>query len=270
MPTVSDDVRQIQALHDADARASKAGDFVTLKALFTVDAVAMPPGKDFSRGQQRDVAIEEAAKAMSDREVVSYKESFEELEVLGNTAIEWGTISGAMRAKPASGGVRTTSYKVMRVLKRQPDGSWKIHRTIWNDGPSNSDGSTNSAANKEKTSVANPVLQFQMLSSNPEATAKFYSALFDWSADEKNAMGYRRLHTGSEEGIHGGIWPAPPGAAPFVQLFVGVTDVKSALERAVALGAKVLVAPTPLPEGGQVAILQDPQGMSFGLWQRAG
>jgi uncharacterized protein len=118
--------------------------------------------------------------------------------------------------------------------------------------------------------VANPVLQFQMLSNDPEATEEFYSALFDWSADAKNAMGYRRLHTGSDEGIQGGIWPAPPGAPAFVQLFVGVADLQAALERAAALGAKVLVPPTPLPEGGQVAILQDPQGVSFALWQRVG
>ena len=117
--------------------------------------------------------------------------------------------------------------------------------------------------------MANPVLQFQMLSNDPAATAKFYNALFDWSADAGNASGYRRIHTGSDEGIQGGIWPAPPGAAAFVQLFVGVTDLKAAMERATALGAKILVPATSLPEGGQLAILQNPQGMSFGLWQRA-
>ncbi len=270
-PTSSDDVRQIQALHDADARASKAGDFLTLKSLFTADAVVMPPGKNFSRGkQQRDEAMQEAATAMSGWEVIEYNENFEELEILGETEIEWGTVSGVMRAKSPPGAVVTTSYKVMRVLKRQPDGSWKIHRTIWNDGPRESGSITNSAASKEKISVANPVLQFQILSNDPEATARFYAALFDWSADAKNAMGYLRLHTGSDEGIQGGIWPTPPGAPAFVQLFMGVTDLKAALERAAALGAKVLVPPTALPEGGQVAILQDPQGMAFGLWQRAG
>lgn len=117
---------------------------------------------------------------------------------------------------------------------------------------------------------ANPVLQFQMLSDDPEATAKFYSSLFDWRADAKNEIGYRRLHTGSDEGIQGSIWPAPCGAPAFVQLFVGVADLKTALGRAVALGAKVLVPPTVVPESGPVVILQDPQGMSFGLWQRAG
>jgi predicted enzyme related to lactoylglutathione lyase/ketosteroid isomerase-like protein len=229
----------------------------------------MPPGKDFTRGQQqREKVLDEAAKAMSGWQVIEYKENFEELEIFGDTAIEWGTMSGAMRAKSPPGAVVTTAYKVMRVLKRQPDGSWKIHRTIWNDGPGKSNGIANAAASKEKLSVANPVLQFQMLSSDPEATAKFYTALFDWSANAKDAMGCRCLHTRSEEGIQGGIWPAPPGAPAFVQLFVGVPDLKAALERAAALGAKVLVPPTPLPEGGNVAILQDPQGMSFGLWQR--
>lgn len=32
------------------------------------------------------------------------------------------------------------AYKVMRILKRQADGSWKVHRVIWNDAPAASTG----------------------------------------------------------------------------------------------------------------------------------
>ena len=113
-----------------------------------------------------------------------------------------------------------------------------------------------------------PVLQFQILSKEPEQTAKFYSELFGWKVDANNPMGYRRIDTGSSQGIQGGIWPAPPQTPAFAQLFIGVKDVKDSVQRAEKLGAKVLIPPTVLPEGDEMAVMHDPQGMSFALWRR--
>ena len=117
--------------------------------------------------------------------------------------------------------------------------------------------------------MANPVTQFQILSKDPEATASFYSYLFGWNVDSTNPLGYRRIATGAPEGIQGGIWPAPPHAPNFVQLFISVEDVGEALQRAETLGAKVLIPPTVLPEGDEMAVLLDPQGMSFAIWRAA-
>ncbi len=117
--------------------------------------------------------------------------------------------------------------------------------------------------------MANPVTQFQILSKSPDETAKFYSTLFGWTVDANNPLGYRRIDTGSNEGIQGGIWPAPPQALNFVQFFVAVDDVKASVKRAEELGAKLLIPPTVLPEGDEMAVLHDPQGMSFSVWRRA-
>lgn len=117
--------------------------------------------------------------------------------------------------------------------------------------------------------MSNPVMQFQILSKAPDAAAQFYSALFGWKVDADNPMGYRRIDTGSPQGIQGGIWPAPPQAPNFVQLFIAVEDMKAAVERAQQLGARILIPPTQLPEGDEMAVLHDPQGMSFGLWRKA-
>ena len=117
--------------------------------------------------------------------------------------------------------------------------------------------------------MPNPVLQFQILSKTPDETAKFYSTLFGWTVDPNNRLGYRRFHTGSKQGIQGGIWPAPPQSPNFVQLFVGVDDVKMAANRAEELGAKLLIPPTTLPEGDEMAVLLDPQGMSFAVIRQA-
>lgn len=116
--------------------------------------------------------------------------------------------------------------------------------------------------------MANPVMQFQIMSKSPEETAMFYSGLFGWTIDANNPMGYRKISTGSEEGIQGGIWPAPPQAPNFVQLFMAVEDVKASVTKAESLGAKLLIPPIMLPEGDEIAVLLDPQGMSFAVWRR--
>lgn len=102
----------------------------------------------------------------------------------------------------------------------------------------------------------------------PEAVAGFYSKAFGWKIDDANAMGYRRISPSSTEGIQVGIWPAPPQANTFIQIYIGVEDVAASVAKAVSLGAKLLIPPTMLPDGNEMADLHDPQGMSFALWRR--
>ena len=116
--------------------------------------------------------------------------------------------------------------------------------------------------------MGNPVTQFQILSKTPEETARFYASVFGWTVDANNAMGYRRVSTGSDQGIQGGIWPAPPQAPNFVQLFITVDDVKGCVKKAEEMGAKTIIPPTVLPEGDELAVLHDPQGMSFGVFRQ--
>jgi uncharacterized protein (TIGR02246 family) len=125
----------IAELHARDMAASKAQDFATLRTLMSDDAVAMPPGSPFIRGRAAlDAGVDGTQLAMQTSEVLEYVLDFEEVVVLGEYAFEWGTIRGAMRAA-GSDAIERSAYKVMRILQRQPDGQWKVHRTIWNDLP---------------------------------------------------------------------------------------------------------------------------------------
>ena len=109
-----------------------------------------------------------------------------------------------------------------------------------------------------------PVLQWQLVATNPDEIVKFYRELFGWSISTKNAMGYRQVTTG-EGGINGGVWPSPPNGHSFVQLFVGVPDVEAAVVRARELGATIIVPPATLPDGDTMAVLKDPCGVTFGV-----
>lgn len=114
-----------------------------------------------------------------------------------------------------------------------------------------------------------PVMQFQILSKDPDKAERFYTQLFDWKVSRDNALGYRQIDTGSVRGIPGGIWPSPPEGHAFVQLFYGVDDVARYVARATELGCRIIVPPQKLPDGDELAIVLDPEGIPFGL-MRAG
>jgi uncharacterized protein len=114
--------------------------------------------------------------------------------------------------------------------------------------------------------MGNPVVRWQIISPDPDATVSFYRQLFGWSVSQKNALGYRELTTGNGGvGMDGGVWPGPPQERPFAQLFVQVPDVAEYVNRATRLGAKTLVPVSALPDGDTVAVLLDPSGLSFAI-----
>jgi len=110
----------------------------------------------------------------------------------------------------------------------------------------------------------NPVVRWQVITPDPEASSNFYGDLFGWETSRDNALGYREVRAG-DGGIHGGIWPAPDGVKPFVQLFVKVGDIDGCIRKATSLGAKVLVPKTALPDGNHMAVLLDPQRMPVAI-----
>ena len=115
--------------------------------------------------------------------------------------------------------------------------------------------------------MSNPVMRWQMLSPDSGRLADFYCKLFGWEASRENLLRYQMIDTGSERGIHGGIWPCPPEAGAFVQLFIEVDDCGAYVESAKSLGATVLMPPQALPDGDTMAILKDPCGISFGIFK---
>jgi uncharacterized protein (TIGR02246 family) len=131
----SEDLKAIEVLHERDMAASKAGDFETLRSILSDDAVLMPPGGDLVRGKaQIDANVGNMERAMRQFEVLEYVLDFEEVEIVGDYAFEWGEIQGSVRTEDG-GAVQRSTYKVMRILQRQPDGAWKVHRSIWNENP---------------------------------------------------------------------------------------------------------------------------------------
>lgn len=105
---------------------------------------------------------------------------------------------------------------------------------------------------------------------DPEKASKFYSALFGWTF-ETGKDGYRHIVNGtSHENMIGGIPPqmhAPPGTPAHWMSYFHVADTKATAEKAAGMGASTLMPAQLMQDVGTLAVLADPQGAVFALYQ---
>jgi uncharacterized protein len=106
------------------------------------------------------------------------------------------------------------------------------------------------------------------LSSSDVAKSKaFYSAVFGWGwggADE-----YAEAQVGGR--TIAGLMSRRPGMPADVPdnwlVYFAVADVDADVKRATGLGASVIAGPADIPGTGRFAVLTDPQGAAFALYQ---
>ncbi len=125
------DRQGIAALHAEDVQATLSGRPDDLAKLWAPDAVRMEPGGPPEVGKATIVASDRkhAAKYPSAK-TLSYKPDIGDVQIIGDTAIEWGTFESSWIASSATRPQKLQG-KFLRVLARQPDGLWKFSRVIW-------------------------------------------------------------------------------------------------------------------------------------------
>lgn len=130
---IQDDMEAIQSLHNKDIDASMALDENALESLWTDDIVTMHPAQPPVMGKAANIAkLQADIEQMKGQEILAFNEEWQEVRIAGDWAYEWGTISG--RTRPYNERSETSyRYNAVRILQRQPDGSWKIARSIYND-----------------------------------------------------------------------------------------------------------------------------------------
>jgi uncharacterized protein (TIGR02246 family) len=105
------------------------GDAVGGAAAYTDDAILMPPNHSPLEGKQ---AIEKyLAEIGSQLQASNFQLSILEVDVQGDTTIVRGTYSSNFTV-PGTEAPMEDRGKTLNVWKRQADGSWKLHRDIWN------------------------------------------------------------------------------------------------------------------------------------------
>ena len=124
------DIRSIEALNQHDVKATLAMDTDAIISQWTDDFVVLHAAGPIIRGQSANAAA--AKKSMEQMKAfipIEYNLDVQEITVAGDYAFEWGTYRGSARSLTGSENVNYVG-KFMRILQRQPDGSWKMHRTM--------------------------------------------------------------------------------------------------------------------------------------------
>ena len=125
--------------------------------------------------------------------------------------------------------------------------------------------------------MKNSVAHFEIYADDPDALGKFYTTLFDWKIQQMPGMDYRLIRTVDTDdkgmptqsgGINGGLMKRPAGyeGHAFIN-YVNVDSLDNSVSRAQQLGAKVMKGRSAVPGMGWFAMLIDPQGNPFALWQ---
>ena len=109
---------------------------------------------------------------------------------------------------------------------------------------------------------------FDLASSDPARAAAFYTQLFGWTVDDPVAEfgGYQNFHRNGE--VVAGLGPAMEGQPSEVwTVYFRADDVPAALAAAESAGGAVYTPAMPIGDLGAMAVLADPAGAVFGLWQ---
>jgi hypothetical protein len=111
-----------------------------------------------------------------------------------------------------------------------------------------------------------------LATTDPDAAKAFYGALFGWQAEDMPVPGgYYSMQRidGKDVAAIAGQPPAQreAGAPPAWQSYITVASADAAAQRAGELGGAVHAPAFDVMEAGRMAVIQDPQGAYFMVWE---
>lgn len=117
-------------------------------------------------------------------------------------------------------------------------------------------------------SAPGAVTHFEIYAEQPEALAAFYRRVFGWNIEKAQGVEYFFIETSPERGsIRGGLLRRPIEAPRSWVHYVHVDDLEGTVARVIELGGRVVHGKSAVPKTGWYAVVEDPQGNVFGLFQ---
>ncbi|MFW0789524.1 VOC family protein [Gordonia sp. CPCC 205333] len=121
----------------------------------------------------------------------------------------------------------------------------------------------------EYTAAIGAPVWFDLVSSDPKRAVDFYGELFGWEATESNEEfgGYQNFSANGN--LVAGLMPKMDENAPadIWSVYFRVDDAAAAVDTAQGAGATVIAPAMAVRDLGVMAVLADPAGAAYGLWQ---
>lgn len=113
------------------------------------------------------------------------------------------------------------------------------------------------------------VTHFEIYGEAPAQLAQFYASLFGWQIEKAPGIDYWRIQAGSNNGngFGGGLTYRPADGPSSWLPYVTVAAIDEALAEAQRMGARIVRSKAAVPRTGWYAVLADPQGNCFAIWQ---
>lgn len=126
------DVAAINEVREREIALVATSDANRLLTVFTSDAVMMPPNEPAVHGQD---AMRKWAEATFAQVSMSGRYTTSDVTVSGDWAVD--RFAGVLTMTPKGGGSAIEeTIKGVHIMKRQPDGTWRIALDVWNpDAP---------------------------------------------------------------------------------------------------------------------------------------
>ena len=129
------DLAAIEKLRQQDIAATVSRDPVALTDLWTDDAIRLGVGAPAEIGKQAIRASNERQTANKAFKVLSYVPETRDFTFLdGGWAVEWRTFTASYVDSPG-GEAKQIRGAILGVLKKLPDGSWKVFRGMGGTEP---------------------------------------------------------------------------------------------------------------------------------------
>ncbi len=129
-PLPEEDIAAIRANTDTYVELTLAGDFASVAALFTENAVMLPPTESMVQGRPAILAYLEAYPTITE-----FQATVEEVGGQGSMGFSRGTYSLTATVEGMPDPIQDTG-KWLTIVEKQPDGSWLTTTQIWNsDSP---------------------------------------------------------------------------------------------------------------------------------------
>jgi uncharacterized protein len=120
-----------------------------------------------------------------------------------------------------------------------------------------------------ETAVAYKPVWVDRSSGDAAGSRDFYSKLFGWKVEvnpDPQYGGYAMATIGGKDVA--GIGPKQMAEAPSAwTVYIGTSDAADTVKKAEAAGGKVIAPLMVVGDQGSMAIIQDPSGAMFGVWQ---
>lgn len=114
------------------------------------------------------------------------------------------------------------------------------------------------------------IVHFDLPADDPERAKTFYSSLFGWTYEPVPGIpDFYMIATTDNDGSPGVGGGLGRRGAPDQKItnYIGVSSIDFTLEEVLRLGGTVLVPKTAVEKYGYMAVCEDTEGNSFGLWE---